>query len=539
MTVFDITDLARVRYCFVRHRTSWPGEFLAWMVPLSAHTYIKPYVLDSIIEKEVPSSLGEIQDCSLISTAALEDTWPNQSWKEPDDLDDLQKSTGLVPAKFDAVASIDSEGPRSLRDQAMDVLISTILSYPDSALGAVSEAEILADFNERLKKGVYDGAESLKPSVTSLGLLCTIFKHDLYVDLSPFHTLTYDDLVSLVSQLLDHGQMRQLNFSNMANLTGEDLALVLSPRPGPKLQAVFLLENPQISVESLSALGCGYELHHSGLLRHSVVGYLEEKRTGSLAFLDFSARENAVTQILWVGVTRDQSHAPDFRKPDGSMSWATLSPDNDSSMLRSRYMAERLSYNVFPLTDVPLSITRLVTGFWNFLEWSSHAKIPGTWKVPPAAASSFAIGSSSFSSHSNAPAVGVGPLSAELYIGNIILRDDNFPCSRALKPGQWAFIVIHESCDVGGEESQIRYAIASPLGNGEAPSTTFRVIDIPGYLDATVVDKKISAEQARKLRSWWEVNITGKGRITFCEEEEAHEILQSVYPSKERQSKTE
>ena len=87
--------------------------------------------------------------------------------------------------------------------------------------------------------------------------------------------------------------MTQLNLSNMVNLTGEDLALVLSPRLRPKLQAVFLLENPQVFVESVSALGCGYELHHSGLLRHSVVSYLEEKRTGSLAFLDFSARENA------------------------------------------------------------------------------------------------------------------------------------------------------------------------------------------------------------------------------------------------------
>ena len=90
---------------------------------------------------------------------------------------------------------------------------------------------------------------------------------------------------------------------------------------------------------------------------------------------------------------------------------------------------------------------------------------------------------------------------------------------------------------MGGEESHIRYAIASPLGNGEAPSTSFRVIDIPGYLEATIVDGKISAEQAQKLRSWWEVNVTGKGRITLCEEEEVHEILQSVYPSTEKQSK--
>ena len=175
------------------------------MIPLSAHTYIKPYVLDSINEREVPSSLVEIQDRSLIPTAALEDTWPNQSWKESDDLDDLQKSTWLVSAKSDAVASIDSEGPRSLRGQAMDVLISTILSYPDSALRAVSEVESLADLNERLKKGFYDGAESLKPSITLLGPLRTTFKHNLYVDLSPFHTLIYDDPVSLVSQLLDHG----------------------------------------------------------------------------------------------------------------------------------------------------------------------------------------------------------------------------------------------------------------------------------------------------------------------------------------------
>ena len=59
----------------------------------------------------------------------------------------------------------------------------------------------------------------------------------------------------------------------MPNFLSESVVLVLSWEPGPNLQAVSLLENPQVSVELSSASSCESKLYLPGLLQNPVTSH--------------------------------------------------------------------------------------------------------------------------------------------------------------------------------------------------------------------------------------------------------------------------
>lgn len=127
----------------------------------------------------------------------------------------------------------------------MDKLVQTLVNAPESARKVAPEAEVLTDFYPRLRGELYYHAKSLRPSPALLDLLCSAFKDEVYVDLSPFHTFNCGDLSLLVSRLQEHGQMTRLNLSNMPNLANEDLSLVLVSGPKQNFEAVYLMENPR------------------------------------------------------------------------------------------------------------------------------------------------------------------------------------------------------------------------------------------------------------------------------------------------------
>lgn len=155
-------------------------------------------------------------------------------------------------------------------------------------------------------------------------------------------------------------------------------------------------------------------------------------------------------------MTKEQTLAQEYRKPDGSMSWDSLRADEEPLGNNLLHYSKNLLYNACSLVHVPLSTTRLVTGFWNLLEWGSSASVLDEWSVSRIAASSFAISSSSPSSRSNTSANGVGPFSAELFPRNaknfhIVGSDGKSSRLTALRTGQWALLVIQRRFGTGWE----------------------------------------------------------------------------------------
>lgn len=526
------------------------------MVPLSAGTYLDTYYHVREVEenswKNIILVLEQVESFSLVPTAVLEGIWPDGDWKEPHD---SQKKKQPPARECDGMATVRRDKPRSLRDHAIEKLVQTLVENPESARQVAPAAEVLADFWPRLKGKIYEHAKSLRPSPALLDLLCATLKEEMYVDLSPFHTLTCEDLSLLVSRLQSDGQMRRLNLSHMPNLTSEGLASVLVPGLRQRLLGVYLMENPQISVESLCPLNCACDVYHSELLRRSIthkpvipnsLGERDSARP-TLPHLDFLIGENAVTQIVLIGLTEDQTLAQRDRKSDGSMFWETLNATAEHTTPTPSHGSEKLHYDAIPLLGVPFSTTRLVTGFWNLLWWYSRTKVFDSWTLSTAAARSFAYGHTSLSTESSRRAAnGVGPLSPELYLSNtdkisLFKCKENVSRLSALSPGQWAIIVVQECCNKGKGERRIKYALVSPTGDSKASSGSFRVADIHSYLEQIVKDSPVDAGQARVLREWWRRKIDRNGPmlVSFYQEKDIHKILQKIYgPAEEALSES-
>ena len=456
-------------------------------------------------------------------------------------MNEFEKRETLEAEGVESIRMAICDKPKGLRDCAMNQLLQEIVEYPDPEVEEV--AGKLTDYKPRQKEMLYNRAEDLRPSSERLRLLLTTLRDEAYVDLSPFHSFTCEDISLLVSQLQDHGQMRRLNLSNMPNLTNEGLSRILSSSKKQVLQALYLMENPQISLKTLCTLRYAGDIFHSELLGRSITDYEKDMRglerwkppRRPMSSLDFPVRDNAVIQVIWIGMTSEQMR---FHKTDehvGSSCWGALSADPDIPRYNLVRLGTRLDYNVFPLMDVPLSTIRLVTGFWNLLKWCSNTCVSNAWSFSTAAACSFATGSLSSSSYPDTPTNGVGPLSTELYLGNhnIHILEDREKVFRLyhLKPDQWAFIMIQESCDASFGKRQIGYALVSPT-DGCSLSTSnkvFQVADIPSYLELIAKTDPNVVEQARELRAWWKKNINQVKDVSFYKKYDIKYILERVY----------
>ena len=455
MTVYDITEPSCVRCCFVDRQIACSGGGIE---PLSAYDYIAFGYGSGDKISEVRAALQlrikQFPRFNLIPIAVLRNLWPEECWRG---LNEFEKREMLEAQDVERRRMAICDKPRSLRDCAMDQVVRTVVKYPDPTVEEI--AGELTDFKPRLEEMLYNRAEDRRPSSTILRRLIDTLRDEAYVDLSPLRSLTCKNISFLVSQLQDHGQMRRLNLSNMPNLTNECLSRMLSSSKKNVLQALYLMENPQISLERLCTLRFAGDILHSELLGRSIMDYggneggqeWWERPRRPMSSFDFPVRDNAVVQVIWIGITSEQMR---FHKTDvriGSSCWGALNADPDIPRPNSVRPGTRLTYNVFPLTDVPLSTTRLVTGFWNLLKWCSDTCVSNVWSFSTAAASSFAIGSLSSSSYPDTPTNGVGPLSTELYLGdhkiNLLENGEKVFRLYHLKPGQWAFIIIQDSCD--------------------------------------------------------------------------------------------
>ena len=519
------------------------------MVPLSARTYLDAYYegseIPETLRREMLLLLDRLEGFRLIPTAVPVDIWPDGGWRQPHD---SNVEPQLAAMDCEDMTTGEHDKPKSLRDHAMEKLVQTLVDDPECAREVTPEAELLTDFWPRMKEYFYEHAEKLRASPALLDLLSATLKEETYVNLSPFQTFTCKDLSKLVWRLQGHGKWRRLNLSNMPNLTSEGLASVLNHGRTPRYLCVYLMENPQISIESLCTLKCACDLYHSELLRRSIVHKpLEPDTNGErdstrspLSILDFPVGGNAVTQFILIGLTEDQTLAERYRKPDGSLFWETFIAATEPPTTSSLHGTDRLQYNAISLVNVPFSSTRLVTGFLNLLEWCSKVKAFPSSRFSIVAARSFALGFTSSADSSNSKANGVGPLSAELYLTNggrldHLENKQNVSSIATLLPGQWAIVMVQECCDKGLEKRRIKYALVSPAENSKASPGNFRVADMPEYLDEVAKDSPVYAGVAQSLRKCWKANMSRNslGSISFYHEKDLQDILQMIYGSAE------
>lgn len=507
ITIFDITDLSNVRYCFVDFIGMESEREVELLTPLSARTYLEAYYqLDG--SGDDPNGLIPLVESfrgkDLVTVSALKDTWPHGKWQEgkeieeeadsfakdmagPTDDTKLAEHATAVPAAADAAvatgaASTSSVGTgskmpsgnppkgttKSLRDQSIDAVLNLILEQAQEnchqqSSDLVAEAELLIDFVPKLRLRLYDRAATLTPSASVLRLLHKALEQDIEVDLSPFQTLTMEHLSNLVAGLRG-GKMRTLNLSNMPDLGDSDLESILGIGPALPAQAgstsssspsaaaveisnIILLENPKVSVDFLTKNLGHCDIAHSELLRRPFLTKRRDPYSETPEqVLHFDA-SNIASQLVWVGVSSMQSCDSKFRLENGQMDWKGL---QYSVQACSRFSENStLEYKNF-LLDVPLPAGKMIHSLRRLLQYLSSPNLSWFEDWPKGAAGCFATTSIL---EEDGVGYSVGPLSTTLY------RDDSRETlvesgkGRSLKPGQWAIILVHEAFDAKDQES--------------------------------------------------------------------------------------
>ena len=425
------------------------------MTPLTARTYLGAYydLNDPETVKDLNPLLDKFNGWQTIPVATLQDRWPEGEWEEAESSQESKDDVVIPELENSEISTPDTS--KSLRDGAMATLLQALLDGSDDNTGLLSEAEILTDFVPKLKSMLYEQANFLKPSPHVLDLLCRALEDDTEVDLSPFKSLSAEDLSLVVSRLRKHGKMNVLCISNMPDLTDEDLQLVL--RGAADLKALYVLEDPQITLQATSMLLSDCDLYHSDLLRRPIkdqpeayVGIESRSPDDDIAAGQVWRGSN-VSQLVWIGITDGQALDRSHRLESGLIDWKTLRQEKRRSHFG--WSGSDLRYKRYPL-DMPLPTFKTVTGLLRLLKWGSLSQLYNTEDFSKGAACSFALASSipgskelGIGQGAGGNGFGIGALWASLYLDG---TDGCIPPSDAhehLEPSQWAIVLIHEAFD--------------------------------------------------------------------------------------------
>ncbi|KAL6720296.1 hypothetical protein ACLMJK_002217 [Lecanora helva] len=572
ITIFDISDLDNVRYCFVDYHGMESEREVSLMTPLSARTYLEAYYeLDDpkCEEMGLLPLLDKFKGRSIITGAALQDTWPEGDW-QMDECDPQPQAINLDD-------NADNQPTKSLRDQSMDTFLGMVISQTEENPDLMAEAQMMHDFSSRLREQLYDRAANMERSAYLLDLLYMALQHDKVVDLSPFKTLTIEDLSLLVTRLCGNGKMKGLCLSNMPGLTESDLELILaklsppsvgagsecalSPRAagrGQNLMAMILLEDPQISIDFLTKNLGQYEIYHSEIFRIPLRNMCADAEE-SIQELEYAA-PNIISQLVWVGVSSRQSCDSKLRLDNGQIDWSGIKYSFDAAS--PFHTGPSIKYKNF-LLDVPLSAGKTVRSLQRLLQYLTFSKRNSFEDWPKAAARCFATTSPTFDKDE----CSVGPLSVRLSYNDHVMsfgpRKPLGPNRKGRLPpsGSWAIILVHEAFDARNQEEldlvhesksqeenresqtevsarnfkplkRVRYALAKMLPAEAATENRFMATDILGYLENVMGGTEEEISEVRELNAWWHKKSETLGNDNnYHGDEDIYDILRKVYPS--------
>ncbi|KAK0508339.1 hypothetical protein JMJ35_009423 [Cladonia borealis] len=477
ITIFDITNLPHVSYCFVdfkginEHREVAP-KTPPLMTPLSARTYLEAYydLTDPSNSEDLLPLVKSLQGWDLIPASVLEDAWPGEGWKEAKT--DFQEGAG---EESDLKLEKHETAPRAsfvtLRGQTMDMVIQNLLEPPEENSSLVAEAEGLTDFLPRLKDRLYDTAATMKWSSHRLDLLYQALQNEVEVDLSPLSNIPAKDLAVIVAKLYENGKMSVLNLSHRPDVSLEDLRSMIGS--GTRLRVLYLLEMPQIPLEGLGQYLVNCEVHHSELLRWALRDYLFFKGRNSkerVPNTEFPAT-GVVSRIVWTGLSATASIDRRNYLPNGRIAWENLKPQprKDNWFDIGGQDLEIRPYDLC----VPITPCKLVPGVLRLLQWAGSVRFATMTELSKGMACSLA----SSMPCTDGTGHGISLLNPSLYTNYDWKMEFEWHSAKesrpfSLNPGEWALFLVSEAFDAS-DGSFLNGMLDLRRKNGEPESGSF------------------------------------------------------------------
>ncbi|TGO26644.1 hypothetical protein BPAE_0055g00150 [Botrytis paeoniae] len=250
ISVLDITDIDKIRYCFVNiHSKSDPR---AWgtiknsgvpsMIPLSTTEYMEAYGHEQEHFKEAWKEwIHHLSKLGLIDSWTLNSVWPRNTWQIRVGAvivllsDSVQESINILPV---------FSPPLTLRKACMEKFLKEIFNYPIKELPAkIERATLLPDFRLALKSAIFSTPTILASSAAARYIFSQILETEKIVDLGPFDLLP-DHIIQVLEQPRKAGVLKILSLCGNQKIN--DASLVKLINDFPSLRSLYLLDTPQI-----------------------------------------------------------------------------------------------------------------------------------------------------------------------------------------------------------------------------------------------------------------------------------------------------
>lgn len=441
ITIFDITNLSHVSYCFVSFQ-GLEGEHEApLMTPLSARTYLEAYYdLTDPKYKELLPLVESFKGWGLIPASVLDDAWPKQGWNEA--ITDAQDGEGEVPdLKLLKLEDAPKTTVHTLRGLTMDTMLQTLLDSPQADSSLMDEAGALTDFLPRLKDKIYDRAPTMKSSPYHLDLLSQALQNEAVVDLSPLTNIPAKDLAAVVEKLSRNGKMNILNLSNRPDISLQDLRHIIGT--ATDLRVLCLLEMPQIPLQNLYEYLIDFEILHSDLFRSALRGSDSGYNNSNSHVKELGTKLRAagvVSQIVWTGLGGSGILEPRNYLPNGRIAWENMTFSSERNLAWDRQTT--LKKRTYDLC-VPLPPYKLIPGVLHLLQWAGFSNLDDFHEPSKGMACSLA----SSLPHSNGTGHGVSLLNPSLYLLQNAYPFREVETPFCLGPGEWALFLVSEAFD--------------------------------------------------------------------------------------------
>ncbi|VUC33955.1 unnamed protein product [Clonostachys rosea] len=406
IAVIDITDLNKIKYCFVfmstrymaRSNEGWyPRRIERRFSPLSAWQYLLTYYSEDDKFLKEPQSVAITADLtrwSVIDVRSLAETWGGEKW------DMSPASPQPEPDTHTAVT-----GPRGLVEQTVDKMMKT-LQTSSNAVDLDTIKQEMSHF-PALKRLVQDwlcqNLHLVDGSPATLSLI------SMAIDVSSLETL-------LQSPGFQNVHTISLAASRATSNPPEQLWPVLSTLP--HLKVVYLLD--PLSVNGFVTCQPFVELAQSDL------NIRLDKLTITAPF------HHSVYEELWI---QDDTSPP------------LLTPSFPVAQLLIHHERPKIfdleQYEYFSLADALLSPVRLLTGLFRYMSMMRSLTFVSGGTTTLNVAACFAASSSSLTSTQFGE---IGPLPAQIYkygvdASRMTSHRGRFSAMRDLQPGQWTVLL--------------------------------------------------------------------------------------------------